>query len=485
MFNVPAIVSLYGVLLMLCGGLMAFSLPFSIIHGGEDLLALSLSIAIIIGTGFSFRFITRKNQNRAIKKRDAYLVVGTSYFVISLFGSLPYLISGAIPNLTDAFFEAASGFTTTGATTLNNIEIVPEGILFWRSLTQWIGGMGIILLTVAILPYFGIGGMELFIAEVPGPTKEKLHPRIKETAKRLWLIYFGLTIILTGLLYWGGMTFFDAINHSLATLSTGGFSTKNASAGYWNDNPFIQYTITLFMFLAGINFSLHYFALKRRFKDVFKNEEFRLYVLLILVFTVILTTVIVLNLAQPVEQTFRHILFSVVSLMTTTGFTTVDYTIWMPFVTFVFFLLLFSGGSAGSTSGGIKIVRWLMLIKNSRLEFKRILHPRAMIPVRYNGHVLDQQLIYNILAFFVIYIVIFAGGSFFLAWFDMDLLTSMSAVATSLGNAGPGIGSISPAYNFNIIPPAGKWLLSALMIIGRLEIFTVIIIISPFFWKRN
>ncbi len=484
MFNFPAVASILGVLLMLSGGLMSLSLPFSIYYGGEDFIAFSISIFITVAFGYFLKFSNKKNVAKAIKKRDAYLIVGSSYFIVSFFGSLPYLLSGAIPDFTNAYFETASGLTTTGASIMSDIEAMPKGILFWRSLTQWIGGMGIILLTVAILPYFGIGGMELFVAEVPGPTKEKLHPRIKETAKRLWFIYLGLTIILSMLLFLEGMNVYDAINHALTTLSSGGFSTKNASLGHW-DSPLIQYTVIVFMFLAGVNFTLHYFALKGRFKDIFKNEEFRLYIILIFVFTIIVSTVVVLNLAKPLEKTFREVLFSVVSMMTTTGFVTTDYTAWMPFVTFVFFLLLFSGGSAGSTSGGMKLIRWLMLVRNSKLEFKRILHPRAIIPVRYNGHVLDQQLIYNILAFFVIYIVIFAVGSFLLAMMDMDLLTSMSAVATSIGNVGPGIGSVGPVNNFEIIPPLGKWLLAVLMIIGRLEIFTVLIIFTPFFWKRN
>lgn len=484
MFNFPAIASVIGVLLMLCGGLMTLCLPVSIYYGSEDLTAFIASIVITVVFGYILKLVNRNNLNKTIKKRDAYLIVGTSYYIICFFSALPYILSGAIPNLTNAYFETASGFTTTGATIMSNIEAMPKGILFWRSLTQWIGGMGIILLTVAILPYFGIGGMELFIAEVPGPTKDKLHPRIKETAKRLWIIYIGLTTVLAILLFIEGMGIYDAVNHALTTLATGGYSTKNASLGHW-DSPLIQYTVTLFMFLAGVNFTLHYFALKMRFKDIFKNEEFRLYIILIVGFTLFVTGIIVLNLGKPLEQTFREVLFSVVSTISTTGFVTADFTAWMPIVTFVFFLLLFSGASAGSTSGGIKLIRWLMLIKNSRLEFKRILHPRAIIPVRFNGHVLDQQLIYNILAFFVTYIVIFASGSFLLALMNMDLLTSMSAAATCLGNIGPGIGSVGPMFNFEIIPPLGKWLLSILMIIGRLEIFTVLIITSPFFWSRN
>ena len=485
--NFKAIAFILGILLIIGGASMLVGVPFSIYHKSGDLFALLASAALTSFTGVIIYIVT-KDSNRTIGKREAYLIVGLSYIVMSLFGSLPYLLSDSIPNFTNAFFEAVSGFTTTGASILDDIEAVPYGILTWRSMTQWMGGMGIILLTIAILPYFGIGGIELFVAEVPGPTQDKLHPRINETARRLWFIYVALTAILVGLLYIEGMSFFDAFNHALTTLSTGGFSTRQASIRHF-ESPLIQYTIILFMFLAGVNFTLHYFAIKGRFKDIFRNEEFKLYSLFILLMTLMITISIVVNIFTPLEETFRGVLFSVVSIVTTTGYTTTDYTDWLHFTTLIFFFLLFSGGSAGSTAGGIKAVRHLMMVKNGIMEFKRMLHPRAIVPVRYNGKVVKESLIYNILAFFVIYMIIFLISSFLMAalgtYGSMDLLTAMSSVATSLGNVGPGIGDIGPANNFNQFSIFGKWYLGFLMVVGRLELFTILIIFTPYFWTKT
>ncbi len=370
---------------------------------------------------------------------------------------------------------------------MNDIEAVQPGILFWRSMTQWMGGMGIILLTLMILPHFGIGGKEMFIAEVPGPTKEKIHPRIKETAKRLWLIYLGLTVIVTGLLYLEGMTFFDAINHGLTTIATGGFSTKNSSIAAFN-SPLIEYTIIIFMFLAGMNFTLHYiFLTKGGYKFIVKNEEWRLYAGFIVVVTIMLTVSIMLIRPDKVDSIFREILFTVVSLVTGTGYSTVDYTQYIDFATMIFFWMLFTGGMAGSTSGGIKVIRHLIMVKNGVFEIRRKLHPRAIIPVRVNGKVVPENVVYDVLAFFVIYVLIFIAGSVLLAVLDpnnLDILTAMAATATAIGNVGPGIGEVGPASNFLSIGVPGRWLLSVLMVMGRLEIFTILILFTPYFWRE-
>jgi len=483
-FNYKVIANILGTLLMLNGVFMLSCIPFSLYFKEGDLWAIVLSAIITSIIGLAMWLFTRNAQNKELKKRDGYLVVTFGWLIMSFFGSLPYLLSGSIPTLTDAFFETLSGFSTTGATILTDIEGVHKGILFWRSLTQWIGGMGIIVLTVAILPILGIGGMQLFVAEAPGISPDKLQPRIKETAKRLWLIYLGLTLTETALLWLGGMTFYDAINHGLTTMATGGFSTKNASIAYFT-SPFIQYVIIVFMFLAGTNFTMTYFALHKDFKKVLKNEEFRVYAGLCLISGLVVGLVIYGLGYDDFEQSIRDALFQVVSVVTTTGYITADYTSWTPFITVLFVVMMFIGASAGSTAGGVKVVRHVILIKNSFLELKRQLHPKAVIPVRLNGKAVSREITYNILAFIMIYISIFAAGSMLMGIFGADFDTAIGSVATCLGNIGPGIGKVGPVDNFAAISAPGKWLLSFLMLLGRLELFTVLMLFLPYFWKSH
>lgn len=482
-FNIKVIFKILGILLVLNGVFMLFCIPFSIYYNEGDLIALSLSSLVTTGAGGLMLLFTRNHVNKELRKRDGYLVVTGGWLTMSFFGSLPYIFSGAIPELTNAFFETLSGFSTTGATILTDIESVHKGILLWRSLTQWIGGMGIIVLTVAILPILGIGGMQLFVAEAPGISPDKLQPRIKETAKRLWLIYLGLTVTEMFLLWGGGMTFYDAINHALTTMATGGFSTKNSSVAYYQ-SPFIQYVIILFMFLAGTNFTMTYFAMKGKFKKVLSNEEFRTYLLVSVVISVVVGLSIYSIQGSGFEQSFRDALFQVVSVITTTGYITADYTAWTPAITIVFFVLMFVGASAGSTAGGVKIVRHLILIKNSILELKRQIHPSAVIPVRFNNRAVNRDITFNILAFIMIYISIFALGSIVMGMLGLDFMTSIGAVATCLGNIGPGIGSVGPVDNFAHLPDLSKWILSFLMLLGRLELFTVLILFTPYFWNK-
>ena len=464
---------------------MLLCIPFSIIYDLEKNLpsVFLFCSGITLTTGFLMRNSTKKDKNSEIKKRDGYIIVVLGWLFMTIFGSLPYIISGSIPTITNAFFETMSGFTTTGSTILNDIESLPKSILFWRSMTQWIGGMGIIVLTIAILPLLGIGGMELFIAEAPGPTKDKIHPRIKETAKRLWIIYFGLTSLETIILMALGLDFFDAVNHSLTTTSTGGFSTKQASIAAFQ-NPWIEAVIVIFMFLAGTNFTLIYFGIKFKFKKIFNNDEFKWYLTAVISIIIILTINHYFSNNVSLINSFRKISFQVVSIITTTGYATADYTTWGYFLTFIFFLFLFSGASAGSTSGGIKIIRIIILIKNSLLEFKRRLHPKAVIPVILNGAAVSNQIIYNLLAFIFLYLFIFTLGSIILTALGLDFLSAISAVASAVGNVGPGIASVGPSYSFDHVPQLGKWVLSLLMLMGRLELFTVCLLFTPYFWKR-
>ncbi|MFY0598084.1 MAG: TrkH family potassium uptake protein [Cyclobacteriaceae bacterium] len=482
-FNYRIIINILGILLMMNGLFMYVCIPFSLYYKEGDLLAIFGAGSITLLVGSALFFATKRNQTKELKKRDGYLVVTLGWLIMSAFGSLPYMFSGAIPEFNNAFFETISGFSTTGATILTDIEGVHKGILFWRSLTQWIGGMGIIVLTVAILPILGIGGMQLFVAEAPGISPDKLQPRIKETAKRLWLIYLGLTFAETVLLWLGGMTFYDAINHGLTTMATGGFSTKNASIAFF-DSAFIQYVIIGFMFLAGTNFTMTYFGLHGQFKKVLKNDEFRFYVGFCIILTLIVATGVYL-IDGGLEKSFRTAAFQVVSVITTTGYITADYTSWTSFITLLFFIMMFFGASAGSTAGGVKIVRHIVLIKNSILELKRQLHPNAVIPVRFNGHAVSRDITFNILAFIMIYILIFATSSALMGILGADFNTAIGSVATCLGNIGPGLGSVGPVDNFAHISIPGKWLLSFLMLLGRLELFTVLILFTPFFWKTN
>ena len=479
--NVWILMKVMGVLLLILAGFMLTSLIVSIYYH-EPVLPIIFSAVITALFGGILLFFGNKNSNKNIGKREGYMIVTLTWVIISVFGALPFILSGAIPSFTNAFFETMSGFTTTGSSILTDIESVPKNILFWRAMTHWIGGMGIIVLTVAILPFLGIGGMQLLIAEMPGIAPDKLHPRITATAKRFWGIYVILTVVEILLLWAGEMNLFDAVCHSFATMATGGFSTKNDSiAGFL---PYSQYIIILFMILAGTNFTLHYFAFHGQIKKVFKNDEFKTYLSIIAVVTVILTFGLIIIVNTGVEKAFRDSLFTVVSILTTTGFVTADYILWPVFLWVFVAALMFIGGSAGSTGGGVKIIRHLLLIKNSWIELKRTIHPAAIIPVKYGGKSISQQVIFNVMAFFLIYILIFSFGVIAMALLGLDFETSVGASIASLGNIGPGIGGVGPVENYAFIPPLGKWILSFLMLLGRLELFTVLIIFSPAFWKK-
>ncbi len=482
MINSRAIANILGFLLVIEGIFILTALPVSLIYHEKDAFAFVISgLIAIVGGGVPW-FITRKSK-LSISKKDGYIVVSMAWILFSLFGAIPFVIGGAIPSYTDAFFETMSGFTTTGASILSDIESLSHGMLLWRSLTQWIGGMGIIVLSLAILPLLGIGGMQLFIAEVPGPSPDKLHPRIQGTAKRLWFIYLIFTIAEIILLWAGDMNLFDSICHSFTTMATGGFSTKQASIAYW-DSPYIQYVLTIFMFIAGTNFTLSYFALHLNFKRVFSNEEFRYYLGFVLAFGIIISIVMILTMDLPWELSFRNSIFQVVSIITTTGFVTSDYLLWTPVLWILLVILMFFGGSAGSTGGSMKIMRVVLLLKNSALELKRLIHPNAVIPVRFNNQAVNPVIVTNVLAFVSFYILILVAGMITMSAMGYDLDTSLGAAATTLGNIGPGIGLVGPVENFSHIPQFGKWFLSFLMLIGRLELFTVLILFSPEFWRK-
>jgi trk system potassium uptake protein len=481
--NFKFVIHILGFLLLLTGGLMLTGIPFSLYYIDNDVIILLLSGSGTALLGFLIWLSTRQNLVKEIGKREGYVIVTLGWLLMSLFGSLPFYFSGYIPSYTDAFFETISGFTTTGASILNNIEGLPHGLLFWRSMTHWIGGMGIIVLSIAILPLLGIGGMQLYQAEVAGPSKDKLHPRVKETAKRLWAIYVLFTGVEVILLMFGGMNLFDALCHSFGTLASGGFSTKNNSIAYYN-SPFIEYVIIVFMFIAGTSFSLHYLALKGKLWNYFKDSEFRFYLTLVLFLVITSTFFLVINNSQAVESSFRNTAFSIISILSSTGFATVNYQSWAPFYTEVFLILLLLGACAGSTSGGVKMVRYQLLLKNSFLELKRLIHPQGVIPVRQNGKAIHPEIIAKIGAFVLLYLFIFGIGSIILAITGLDSTSAMGATAACLANIGPGLDSTGPVSNYSSISDIGKWVLGIIMLLGRLEIFTVLILFSPSFWKK-
>jgi trk system potassium uptake protein TrkH len=482
MINFQPVSNVIGVLLSLLGAIMILLGLIFMLDEQGTVWAFGKSGIITLVFGAILYFV-RFGHKKAVHKREGYLIVALAWIAMIVFGALPYYFADVTTGFSDNIFESASGFTTTGATIFENIEILPNSVLLWRSLTQWLGGMGVIVLTVALLPLLGIGGIQLFMAEAPGPTSDKIHPRIQGTAKRLWFIYVGLTTLLTGILYLEGMNPFDAINHGLTTMATGGFSTHNASVA--NYSPLIQYTLILFMIIAGTNYAMLYFGIKGKFKNVFRNDEFKFYIIVVAVFTILMTAGIIHKTHLDLESAFRAGLFQIVSLITTTGFVTTDYSIISPFVTSLAFLMLFFGASAGSTSGGIKLIRHLVFVKNSLLEFKRLLHPRAIVRVKLNKQLVPGRIMTHILVFLLMYLGVFVLGTIVISTLELDFLSAAGAVATCLGNVGPGIGSVGPVNNFAHVAGLEKIILSFIMILGRLELFTIIILFTPFFWRNN
>ena len=457
-------------------------------YGESDLNGFLYSCGISILIGLPLWFFTRKGYN--LTNKDGFAIVTFAWIITGIVGALPFYLSNAIPNITDAFFESMSGVTTTGATILgsaitlphlpNGIESLPHGILFWRSFIQWIGGMGIIVFTIAILPLLGVGGVQLFKAEVPGPVSDKIRPRVKETAKYLWMVYIGFTITEMIMLKIAGMDWFDAVCHSLTTMPSGGFSTKNASIGYY-DNVGIHYIIIFFMFITGINFSLHFRAISGDIKSYFRDSEFITYSCIILVITIVISISLFINAGNWNLSNLTDSLFQTIAIITSTGYTTADYELWAFFAQFLIFILMFVGSMGGSTSGGMKIVRMMLIIKYAALETRRMLHAKAIIPIRIGERFISGDVIRNTLGFFLFYIFIFVFTSFFLTTLNIDIKSSMGAAASALGNIGPALGKFGPTDNYALLPDAAKWLLTFCMLLGRLEIFTVVVLFSKTF----
>ncbi|MDA3851407.1 MAG: TrkH family potassium uptake protein [Spirochaetaceae bacterium] len=434
-------------------------------------------------SGLIFLF-TRGQGEFRFTTRDGFLLVSLSWIVVSAVGALPFVFSGSIPSYTEAYFETMSGFSTTGASILTAIESQPYSILFWRSLTHWLGGMGIVVLAVAVLPLIGIGGMPLIQAEFPGPRVDKIVPKVRETAKILWMIYLGLTILETGLLLLGGMNLFDSLTHTFGTMATGGFSPRNASVGAYS-SPYLQNVITLFMVLAGLNFGLYYILLQRDFKSLWKNSEFKAYLGIFLAASLL----IAFNLQNQgvfsgFGKSLRYSGFQVASILTTTGYATDNFDAWPFFSRAVLFTLMFIGGCSGSTGGGIKVIRIISIFKLAFNEMKHLLNPRGVYVIRMNGSPMKKDMIYTIVGFFFLYIFLLLIITLAVAFSGVDLLSSLSTALVTLGNIGPGFGAVGPSLNFHFLHPAIKWLLSLAMMIGRLEVYTVLVILTPTFWKK-
>lgn len=442
----------------------------------------AFAISIFV-TGLTGAALTRVRLTSSdVGYREGFVIATAGWFCLTLFGALPFMISGAIPGFVDSFFETMSGFTTTGATILTNIEVLPKSILFWRSLTQWLGGIGIIVLTLALIPSLKIAGMKLFRAEVPGPAKSKALPRVTQTARELYKLYIILTVIQIIVLKLLGLSWFDSTIHTFSSVATGGFSSYNASIGAFA-NPAVQYTIIFFMLVCGMNFALLIHAARGNMRPFWRDVELRVYLLVVLFTCLVIMLNLVATSGYKIEEAFRLSAFQSVSILTTTGYVTDNYTHW-PFLSqAVILLLMFIGGCAGSTSGGIKVVRHMILFKTASRQFFRLIHPNAVIPVRLGRDVISEELVESVQAFFFIYFALLLGCTLIIASMGMEIFDALAAVIASLGNVGPGFGAVGPASNYAAIPDPGKILLSLCMLVGRLEIYTVLVVLSVRFWR--
>ena len=482
MINFRIIARVFSLLLIFEGFFMLLSAAVSFIYHEHAASSFIYSALITVITGVIV-FSPLRNIEKIFGNKEGYIIVTGIWLIFSLFGTLPFLLSGSINSFGDAFFESMSGFTTTGATILTDIESLPHGILFWRSLTQWLGGIGIIFISLSAFPFFKSINIQLTATEFSGQPPDKIHPRIKDAAKRLITIYFLLTLAEVILLIIGGMPVFDAVCHSFSTLSTGGFSTRNDGVAAFA-TPYIMIVITLFMFIAGTNLTLVYFGLKGNFKKIFGNNEFVFYTLICLIFALVCASILYCKAGFPLGKAILDGALHVVSIITTTGFYTENYNLWGNTILILFFILMFTGGTAGSTSGSIKIVRLLLITKNSRQELKRLIHPNAFIPVRLGKHIIPQNIIYNLLLFIMLYFIFLCFGTFIISFMGYDIITSFSTSASMLGNIGPGLGTFGPFSNYSTVPMAGKWFLSGLMLLGRLELLTVLILFTRNFYRH-
>ena len=473
---------LIGLLLAFESMLLLACCCVSIVYGERDLMSFIVSFAVCLSVS-AILLVYGRRRKCAMSRNEGYIVVALSWVFFSVFGMVPYLWGGFIPNITDAFFETMSGFTTTGATILDNIESMPHGILFWRSLTQWIGGLGIVCFTIVLLPGFGASSQMLYLSEATGVTHNKLYPKTRVMARYIFMVYILLTAVESALLMAGGMGLFDALCHSMTTTATGGFSTKQESIAYWH-SPYIEYVVSIFMLLSAINFSLYIVAFKSKWKKLREFVELKWFACSVGLLTLIISAVLFLNNGYSAEEAFRKSLFQVATCHTSCGFATDDYNLWPPFTWMLLIFAMLSGGCTGSTSGGVKNLRLIIIVNCIRNQFRQILHPRAVLPVRVGG-LFDNKLLTTVLVFFAAYLsVAFIGWTLLMA-FGVGFTEAMSTVISSMGNVGPGLGSFGPVFSWAALPDAAKWILSSLMLIGRLEIFGFLLIFYRSTWKGS
>jgi trk system potassium uptake protein TrkH len=475
--NVVGILTLF---LALC---MVFPLLIGLYYADGSAYPFLISILLAVTSGTVLYLPFRREKVETLTQREGMGIVAIGWTVVGLFGAFPFYFGGVFDLFVDAFFESISGFTTTGSSVLTDIETVSEGLLFWRAFNQWLGGMGIIVLSVAILPFLGIGGMQLYKAEVPSPVPDKLKPRIRDTAMMLWKVYALISAVEVVFLMIGGMDLYDAICHTFTTMPTGGFSTKNASVMHY-DSVYIDVVITVFMFAAGINFSLHYQLLRGKPLFFWRDSECRFFLAVVLLLIGWVTFDIYDSVYQTVGQALRYGSFQVVSIITTTGFATADYEKWPVMSQLILLLCMFFGASAGSTGGGVKAVRVMICVKYCYKELFHLIHPRAVRHIKIAGNTVPEDVTRSILGFLALYVGLFALCSVIMTGIGLDMITAVSSVSATLGNIGPGLGLVGPADNYAAIPTAGKWLLIWCMLLGRLEIYTVIILFIPEFWRK-
>ncbi|MBF0211164.1 MAG: TrkH family potassium uptake protein [Desulfamplus sp.] len=476
------IINVIGILLIVLAISMLLPVVCSLIYNDGSINALITSTATTAVIGSILFFASRAKEIDYINPREAMAVVALGWSVVSLFGALPFYFAD-VCSFHDAFFESVSGFTTTGSSILTNIEAVSKSLLMWRSFTQWLGGMGIIVLSLAILPFLGVGGMQLFKAEVPSPVPDKLTPRLTDSAKILWYVYILFSVLEVILLLFGGLDIYDSLCHTFTTMPTGGFSTKNSSVGHFN-SVYIDYVILIFMVIAGINFSLHYQMLRGKTLIFWRDSECRFFLILLLCLTLIISFNIYGSVYESFDKAFQYASFQVVSIVTTTGYATADYEIWPPLSQTLIFIALFIGASAGSTGGGMKCARVMICCKYCYRELFSLIHPSSVSQIKMNSVVVQNHVVRSIMGFIALYLGLFVVCTILLAGMGIDMVTSLSAVATAIGNVGPGFGLVGPAENFASLPNGGKWLLSWCMLAGRLEIYTIIILFVPEFWQK-